>query len=119
MAVKSTELRSGIFVILAMVALTVLIFSVGNFRARLIFSEHRVQGPLPLGPAIRLQSSTAGLPAGQRGSPVRRAADQPGRRIQRPGRAGPGRMPTRLNQAGRPGFPDRPPRTKAYIAGGW
>jgi len=35
MAVKSTELRSGIFVILAMVALTVLIFSVGNFRARL------------------------------------------------------------------------------------
>jgi phospholipid/cholesterol/gamma-HCH transport system substrate-binding protein len=35
MALKSTELRSGIFVILAMVALTVLIFSVGNFRARL------------------------------------------------------------------------------------
>lgn len=35
MAVKSTELRSGIFVILAMVALTILIFSVGNFRARL------------------------------------------------------------------------------------
>ncbi len=35
MGVKSTELRSGIFVILAMVALTVLVFSVGNFRARL------------------------------------------------------------------------------------
>src|SRR6185295_7690294 len=35
MAVKSSELRSGIFVILAMVALTILIFSVGNFRARL------------------------------------------------------------------------------------
>ena len=35
MAVKSTELRSGIFVVLAMVALTILIFSVGNFRARL------------------------------------------------------------------------------------
>jgi len=35
MAVKSTELRSGIFVILAVVALTILIFSVGNFRARL------------------------------------------------------------------------------------
>lgn len=35
MAVKSSELRSGIFVILAMVALIVLIFSVGNFRARL------------------------------------------------------------------------------------
>ena len=34
MAVKSTELRSGIFVVLAMVALTILIFSVGNFRAR-------------------------------------------------------------------------------------
>jgi phospholipid/cholesterol/gamma-HCH transport system substrate-binding protein len=35
MAVKSTELRSGIFVVLAVVALTILIFSVGNFRARL------------------------------------------------------------------------------------
>ena len=35
MAVKSTELRSGIFVVLAMVVLTILIFSVGNFRARL------------------------------------------------------------------------------------
>ena len=35
MAAKSTELRSGIFVVLAMVVLTILIFSVGNFRARL------------------------------------------------------------------------------------
>jgi hypothetical protein len=35
MAVKSTELRSGVFVVLAVVALTILIFSVGNFRARL------------------------------------------------------------------------------------
>src|SRR5687768_12538857 len=35
MAVKSQELRSGIFVVLAVVALTILIFSVGNFRARL------------------------------------------------------------------------------------
>ncbi|MBV8880998.1 MAG: MCE family protein [Planctomycetaceae bacterium] len=35
MAAKTTELRSGIFVILAMVVLTILIFSVGNFRARL------------------------------------------------------------------------------------
>jgi len=35
MAVKSSEIRSGIFVVLAMVALTILIFSVGNFRARL------------------------------------------------------------------------------------
>src|SRR5262252_7218532 len=35
MAVKSTELRSGIFVVLAVVVLTILIFSVGNFRARL------------------------------------------------------------------------------------
>jgi phospholipid/cholesterol/gamma-HCH transport system substrate-binding protein len=35
MAVKSSELRSGIFVVLAMVVLTILIFSVGNFRARL------------------------------------------------------------------------------------
>src|SRR5215204_3755643 len=35
MAVKSSELRSGIFVVLAMVALTILVFSVGNFRARL------------------------------------------------------------------------------------
>ena len=35
MPVKSTELRSGIFVVLAVVALTILIFSVGNFRARL------------------------------------------------------------------------------------
>lgn len=34
MAVKSSELRSGIFVVLAMVALTILVFSVGNFRAR-------------------------------------------------------------------------------------
>jgi phospholipid/cholesterol/gamma-HCH transport system substrate-binding protein len=35
MAVKSTELRSGIFVVLAVVVLTILIFSVGNFKARL------------------------------------------------------------------------------------
>ncbi|HZE98898.1 MAG TPA: MlaD family protein [Planctomycetota bacterium] len=35
MAVKSSELRSGVFVIMAIVALTILIFSVGNFRARL------------------------------------------------------------------------------------
>src|SRR5436190_2714330 len=35
MAVKSTELRSCIFVVLAMVVLTILIYSVGNFRARL------------------------------------------------------------------------------------
>lgn len=35
MAVKSSEVRSGIFVVLAVVALTILIFSVGNFRARL------------------------------------------------------------------------------------
>ncbi|HLY75614.1 MAG TPA: MlaD family protein [Planctomycetota bacterium] len=35
MPAKSTELRSGIFVVLAMVVLTILIFSVGNFRARL------------------------------------------------------------------------------------
>lgn len=35
MAVKSTEIRSGIFVVLAVAALTVLVFSVGNFRARL------------------------------------------------------------------------------------
>src|SRR5262245_9616986 len=35
MAVKSTELRSGVFVVLAVVVLTILIFSVGNFRARL------------------------------------------------------------------------------------
>lgn len=35
MSVKSTELRSGIFVVLATLALTILIFSVGNFRARL------------------------------------------------------------------------------------
>src|SRR5262245_49061206 len=35
MAVRSSELRSGIFVVLAMVALTILVFSVGNFRARL------------------------------------------------------------------------------------
>jgi phospholipid/cholesterol/gamma-HCH transport system substrate-binding protein len=35
MAVKTSELRSGIFVVLAVVALTILIFSVGNFRARL------------------------------------------------------------------------------------
>ena len=35
MAVKSSELRSGIFVVLAMVVLTILIFSVGNFRTRL------------------------------------------------------------------------------------
>jgi phospholipid/cholesterol/gamma-HCH transport system substrate-binding protein len=35
MAVKSSELRSGVFVVLAVVALTILIFSVGNFRARL------------------------------------------------------------------------------------
>jgi phospholipid/cholesterol/gamma-HCH transport system substrate-binding protein len=42
MAVKSVELRSGIFVVLAMVALTILIFSVGNFRARLKSAEHYV-----------------------------------------------------------------------------
>jgi len=35
MAVKSSEVRSGIFVVLAVVALTILVFSVGNFRARL------------------------------------------------------------------------------------
>ena len=35
MAVKSSEIRSGVFVVLAVVALTILIFSVGNFRARL------------------------------------------------------------------------------------
>lgn len=35
MPVKSSELRSGVFVVLAVVALTILIFSVGNFRARL------------------------------------------------------------------------------------
>jgi len=35
MPVKSTELRSGIFVVLAVAALIILIFSVGNFRARL------------------------------------------------------------------------------------
>jgi phospholipid/cholesterol/gamma-HCH transport system substrate-binding protein len=35
MAVKSSELRSGVFVVLAMVVLTILIFSVGNFRTRL------------------------------------------------------------------------------------
>ena len=34
MPVKSSELRSGVFVVLAVVALTILIFSVGNFRAR-------------------------------------------------------------------------------------
>ena len=32
---KSSEIRSGVFVVLAVVALTILIFSVGNFRARL------------------------------------------------------------------------------------
>lgn len=42
MAVKSSELRSGIFVVLAMVALTILIFSVGNFRARLKSSSRYV-----------------------------------------------------------------------------
>src|SRR5262249_44481272 len=35
MAVKSSEIRSGVFVILAIIVLTILIFSVGNFRARL------------------------------------------------------------------------------------
>ena len=35
MPVKSVEIRSGIFVVLAMIALTILIFSVGNFRSRL------------------------------------------------------------------------------------
>ena len=35
MSAKSSELRSGVFVVLAVVALTILIFSVGNFRARL------------------------------------------------------------------------------------
>lgn len=35
MAVKSSEIRSGIFVVLATIALTILIFSVGNFRASL------------------------------------------------------------------------------------
>src|SRR5262245_21214637 len=35
MAVKSSELRSGVFVVLAVVAITILVFSVGNFRARL------------------------------------------------------------------------------------
>src|SRR6187455_50085 len=35
MAVKSSEFRSGIFVVLAVLALVILIFSVGNFRARL------------------------------------------------------------------------------------
>ena len=35
MSVKSSELRSGIFVVMAIVALTILVFSVGNFRARL------------------------------------------------------------------------------------
>ena len=42
MAVKSSELRSGIFVVLAMVALTILIFSVGNFRARFKSSSRYV-----------------------------------------------------------------------------
>jgi phospholipid/cholesterol/gamma-HCH transport system substrate-binding protein len=42
MAVKSVELRSGIFVVLAMVALTILIFSVGNFRARLKSADRYV-----------------------------------------------------------------------------
>ncbi|HLY09901.1 MAG TPA: MlaD family protein [Planctomycetota bacterium] len=40
MAVKSVELRSGIFVVLAVVVLTILIFSVGNFRARLQSAVH-------------------------------------------------------------------------------
>lgn len=35
MAVKATEVRSGIFVVLALVVLTILVFSVGNFRQRL------------------------------------------------------------------------------------
>ena len=34
MSVNRTELRSGIFVILALAALSILVFSVGNFRAR-------------------------------------------------------------------------------------
>lgn len=42
MGVKSSELRSGIFVVLAMVALTILVFSVGNFRARLKSSNRFV-----------------------------------------------------------------------------
>src|SRR6185295_11652519 len=42
MAVKSSELRSGVFVVLAMVALTILIFSVGNFRARFKSSSRYV-----------------------------------------------------------------------------
>src|SRR6185295_1094155 len=41
-AVKSSELRSGIFVVLAVVALTILIFSVGNFRSRLKSSSRYV-----------------------------------------------------------------------------
>src|SRR5437870_2499159 len=35
MAVKGSEVRSGIFVVLAVVVLGILIFSVGNFRQRL------------------------------------------------------------------------------------
>ena len=35
MAVNSTEVRSGVFVILAMAALSILVFSVGNFRSKL------------------------------------------------------------------------------------
>jgi phospholipid/cholesterol/gamma-HCH transport system substrate-binding protein len=42
MAVKSTELRSGVFVVLAVVVLTILIFSVGNFRARLRAAQRYV-----------------------------------------------------------------------------
>ena len=42
MPVKSLELRSGIFVVLAVVALTILIFSVGNFRARFKSSSRYV-----------------------------------------------------------------------------
>jgi phospholipid/cholesterol/gamma-HCH transport system substrate-binding protein len=34
MTVKSSEVRSGIFVVLALVVLSILVFSVGNFRAR-------------------------------------------------------------------------------------
>ncbi len=35
MAVKGAEVRSGIFVVLALIALSILVFSVGNFRQRL------------------------------------------------------------------------------------
>jgi phospholipid/cholesterol/gamma-HCH transport system substrate-binding protein len=35
MAVKGAEVRSGVFVVLALIALSILVFSVGNFRQRL------------------------------------------------------------------------------------